>query len=279
MAVRQEEVARLWGDLNDKRLQPARNSARGRATAQSGERFPCLGLARLSLTRHNHRSGKFVSYLRVSTKRQGESGLGLEAQRAAVETWLNGGDWTLCEEHVEVESGKRDDNRPALAKAFDACRAFNAKLVIAKLDRLSRDAHFLLGLEKAGVEFVAVDMPHANRLTVGIMALVAEQEREAISQRTKAALAAAKARGTRLGKPKGTKVPNAEIGCARSVETNMANAESFARRMRPVLTELNELSARSAAQELERRGYATARGGKWSATLVIRTRARLGIAP
>ena len=117
-----------------------------------------------------------------------------------------------------------------------------------------------------------------NRLTVGVMALVAEQEREAISQRTKAALAAAKARGTRLGKPKGTKVPNAEIGCARSVETNMANAESFAQRMRPVLTELNELSARSAAQELERRGYATARGGKWSATLVIRTRARLGAA-
>ena len=177
------------------------------------------------MTKHH---GKFVSYLRVSTKRQGESGLGLEAQRAAVETWLNGGDWTLCEEHVEVESGKRDDNRPALAKAFDACRAFNAKLVIAKLDRLSRDAHFLLGLEKAGVEFVAVDMPHANRLTVGIMALVAEQEREAISQRTKAALAAAKARGTRLGKPKGTKVPNAEIGCARSVETNMANAKIFA---------------------------------------------------
>jgi DNA invertase Pin-like site-specific DNA recombinase len=228
------------------------------------------------MTKHH---GKFVSYLRVSTKRQGESGLGLEAQRAAVETWLNGGDWTLCEEHVEVESGKRDDNRPALAKAFDACRAFNAKLVIAKLDRLSRDAHFLLGLEKAGVEFVAVDMPHANRLTVGIMALVAEQEREAISQRTKAALAAAKARGTRLGKPKGTKVPNAEIGCARSVETNKANAKIFAERIQPVLAELSGLSARSAAQELERRGYATARGGKWSATLVIRTRARLGIAP
>ena len=176
-------------------------------------------------------------------------------------------------------SRSRAANAPIIGrlstKALEACRAYNAKLVIAKLDRLSRDAHFLLGLEKAGVEFVAVDMPHANRLTVGIMALVAEQEREAISQRTKAALAAAKARGTRLGKPKGTKVPNAEIGCARSVETNMANAEFFAQRMRPVLTELNELSARSAAQELERRGYATARGGKWSATLVIRTRARL----
>jgi DNA invertase Pin-like site-specific DNA recombinase len=228
------------------------------------------------MTKHH---GKFVSYLRVSTQRQGQSGLGLEAQRASVATWLNGGDWTLVEEHVEVESGKRDDNRPALAKAFDACRAFNAKLVIAKLDRLSRDAHFLLGLDKAGVEFVAVDMPHANRLTVGIMALVAEQEREAISQRTKAALAAAKARGRKLGNPKSTKVQGAALGCVRSVETNKANAKVFAERIQPVLAELSGLSARSAAQELERRGYATARGGKWSATLVIRTRARLGAAP
>ena len=143
--------------------------------------------------------GKYVSYLRVSTKRQGESGLGVEAQREAVTTYLNGGRWRLVEEFVEVESGKRDDNRPELEKAFAACRVYNAKLVIAKLDRLSRDAHFLLGLDKAGVEFVAVDMPHANRLTVGVVALVAEQEAVAISQRTKAALAAAKARGTQAG--------------------------------------------------------------------------------
>ena len=156
--------------------------------------------------------GKFVSYLRVSTKRQGESGLRLEAQRAAVETWLNGGSWQLVEEHVEVESGKRDDNRPALAKAFEACKVYDAKLVIAKLDRLSRDAHFLLGLQKAGVEFIAVDMPHANRLTVGIMALVAEQEREAISQRTKAALAAAPACVCSWAIPKAPKVKGAGGG-------------------------------------------------------------------
>jgi DNA invertase Pin-like site-specific DNA recombinase len=222
--------------------------------------------------------GKFVSYLRVSTKRQGESGLGLEAQRAAVAVWLNGGDWTLVEEHVEIESGKRADNRPALAKAFDACRAYNAKLVIAKLDRLSRDPVFLLSLRDAGIEFIAVDMPHANRLTVGIMALVAEQEREAISSRTKAALAAAKARGTKLGKPKGTKVQSAEIGAARGLVVITANAEAFARRMGPVLDELSGLSASAAAQELERRGYATARGGRWSANLVIRTRKRLEVA-
>jgi DNA invertase Pin-like site-specific DNA recombinase len=224
------------------------------------------------MTKHH---GKFVSYLRVSTKRQGESGLGLEAQRAAVETWLNGGRWQLVAEHVEVESGKRDDNRPSLAKAIGACRAFNAKLVIAKLDRLSRDAHFLLGLEKAGIEFVAVDMPHANRLTVGIMALVAEQERMAISERTKAALAAAKARGLRLGNPKGTKVQGFEIGCVRGAEANAANAQAFAERLRPVLAELASLSANAAAAELDRRGYATARGGKWTAGGVIALLARV----
>jgi DNA invertase Pin-like site-specific DNA recombinase len=225
------------------------------------------------MTKHH---GKFVSYLRVNTKRQGESGLGLEAQRAAIETWLNGGRWQLVAEHVEVESGKRDDNRPALAKAIEACRAFNAKLVIAKLDRLSRDAHFLLGLEKAGIEFVAVDMPHANRLTVGIMALVAEQERTAISERTKAALAAAQARGQRLGKPKGYRVKNADVGRVRGTAAAVANADAFAERLRPILAEIAGLSANAAAQELECRGYATARGGKWTAGGVINLRARLG---
>ena len=125
------------------------------------------------------------------------SGLGLEAQRKAVEDFLNGGNWRLMKEFVEVESGKKSD-RPQLAKAFQLCRLTGAKLVIAKLDRLSRDAHFLLGLEKAGVEFVAADMPYANRLTVGVMALVADDERRRISEHTKDALAAAKRRGVKL---------------------------------------------------------------------------------
>src|SRR5215210_250041 len=157
--------------------------------------------------------GRFVSYLRVSTDRQGRSGLGLEAQRKAVEDFLNGGCWDLIAEFVEVESGKRDD-RPKLAEALALCRLHKATLVIAKLDRLSRDAHFLLGLQKelqqAGLRFVAADMPEANELTVGIMAVVAQAERKMISARTKAALAAAKARGVRLGKPENLR--NQEAG-------------------------------------------------------------------
>src|SRR6516225_5825746 len=151
--------------------------------------------------------GKFVSYIRVSTKRQGKSGLGLEAQRKAVDDFLNGGNWSVISEHVEVESGKKSDrHRPELAKALQACRLYGAKLVIAKLDRLSRNAHFLLGLKEAGVDFVAADMPNANRLTVGIMAMVAEEEGKAISARTKAALAAAKKRGKKLGGYRGGKI-------------------------------------------------------------------------
>jgi DNA invertase Pin-like site-specific DNA recombinase len=225
--------------------------------------------------------GKFVSYLRVSTKRQGESGLGLEAQRAAVEAWLNGGDWTLVEEHVEIESGKSHRNRPGLAKALDACRRYGAKLIISRLDRLSRDPVFLLSLRDAGIDFVAVDMPQANRLTVGIMALVAEQEREAISTRTKAALAAAKARGVKLGNPRPERAlfhdrAAASAAAARSGEIRAAAANDFARLIRPLIDgELAHLSANAAAAELNRRGVETARGsGKWTARAVLNLKAR-----
>src|SRR3954470_11817931 len=169
--------------------------------------------------------GKWISYLRVSTDRQGKSGLGIEAQRNSVAEYLNGGSWKLVKEYVEVESGKRTD-RPMLAEAIKACRAYGAKLVIAKLDRLSRVAHFLLGLEKAGVDFVAADMPNANRLTVGIMAMVAEEERRMISRRTKDALAAAKRRGTKLGGDRGV-VPS-KATRAKAVEALRARANSRA---------------------------------------------------
>src|SRR3954452_10651825 len=144
--------------------------------------------------------GKFISYLRVSTDKQGQSGLGIEAQRKAVEDYLNGGRWELLREYVEVESGKRSD-RPQLLAALAHAKATGAKVVIAKLDRLARNVAFISNLMESGVEFVAADMPMANRLTVHVLAAVAEHEREMISQRTKAALAAAKARGVKLGNP------------------------------------------------------------------------------
>ena len=138
--------------------------------------------------------------------------LGLEAQRAAVAAYLNGGSWRLEAEFVETESGKRSDNRPQLAAALAACKKLKAKLVVAKLDRLSRNLAFIAALMDSGVEFVAVDNPHATRLTLRILAAVAEHERAMISERTKAALAAAKARGRKLGGPKlalATKLGNA----------------------------------------------------------------------
>jgi DNA invertase Pin-like site-specific DNA recombinase len=145
-------------------------------------------------------SPRFVSYLRVSTQQQGRSGLGLEAQRDAIDKHIRHAGGTLLAEHIEVESGKKND-RPELTKALAAARATRSTLVIAKLDRLSRNAHFLIGLRDSNVEIVICDMPNADRLTVGIMALVAEKEREMISERTKVALAAAKARGVKLGNP------------------------------------------------------------------------------
>ena len=139
-----------------------------------------------------------VAYYRVSTERQGQSGLGLDAQRSAVEAYV--GDRNLLDEFMEVENGRKD-NRPQLAAALTLCRQKKAVLVIAKLDRLAPSVAFISNLMESGVEFVAVDMPQANRLTLHILAAVAEHEREMISQRARVALQAAKARGVRLGNP------------------------------------------------------------------------------
>jgi DNA invertase Pin-like site-specific DNA recombinase len=220
--------------------------------------------------------GKWVSYLRVSTDRQGRSGLGLEAQRKAVDDFLDGGNWRVIKEFVEVESGKKSD-RPVLADAIKACRIHGAKLVIAKIDRLSRDAHFLLGLEKAGVDFVAADMPNANRLTVGIMAMIAEEERRMISARTKVALAAAKRRGVKLGGYRAGAKLTAAIRKA-GQEANARIAAERAADIAPIIAELQANGAKSLqaiAAGLNERGIPTARGtGTWSATQVMRVLAR-----
>ncbi|GGH15129.1 hypothetical protein GCM10007036_14910 [Alsobacter metallidurans] len=129
-------------------------------------------------------SGRFVAYFRVSTQEQGRSGLGLDAQRDAVIRHLNGGDWTLDAEFVEIESGKRSD-RPKLVYAIKLCRKTKATLVIAKLDRLWHDCHFISGLMKAGVDFIAVDNPNANPFHIHVLAAVAEHERAMNSARTK----------------------------------------------------------------------------------------------
>jgi DNA invertase Pin-like site-specific DNA recombinase len=222
-------------------------------------------------------TGKFISYLRVSTDKQGKSGLGLEAQRQAVTSFLDGGRWTLIAEYQEIESGKRDD-RPQLAKTLHHCKVTGATLVIAKLDRLARDAHFLLGLQKAGVRFVAADMPEANEMVVGIMAVIAQGERKMISERTKAALAAAKARGVKLGNPNGAAHLRG-LGNAKAVEAVKVNAQ---RRAMDVLATIEDLkasgitSARQLAKALNERGILTPRGGRWHTASVQRVLARAG---
>jgi DNA invertase Pin-like site-specific DNA recombinase len=220
--------------------------------------------------------GRFVAYYRVSTDKQGKSGLGLEAQKDAVSRYLNGGSWELVGEFEEIESGGKDD-RPQLTRAMQAARLRNATLIIAKLDRLSRDAAFLLGLQKAGVDFVAADMPDANKMTVGVMALVAQHEREAISARTLAALQAAKARGIKLGTHRaGAPVLSLEAiakGRAVSKSRRSQKAAERAADLLPLIQEFQQsghTSLRQIALKLNAAGYLTTRGGQWSAVQVDR---------
>jgi DNA invertase Pin-like site-specific DNA recombinase len=210
------------------------------------------------------RHGRWVSYLRVSTNKQGRSGLGLEAQRIAVLDFLGGDNGTPAAEFVEIESGKRSD-RPQLTAALATCKKLKAKLVIARLDRLARNVHFISGLMETKVEFVACDMPEATPFMLHIYAAVAEQEARAISARTKAALAAAKARGVKLGGP------NLRLAQRNGVKTNRTNANRFAANVLPVIQQIKAsggTSLRAIATALDVRGVQTARGGKWAATQV-----------
>lgn len=214
---------------------------------------------------------RFVVYLRVSTDKQGRSGLGLEAQRAAVAAHVGTAGGRIVAEHVEVESGRRKD-RPQLAAALEACRALRATLVIAKLDRLARNVAFVSNLMESGVEFVAADMPTVNRLTVHILAAVAEEEARMISARTKAALAAAKARGVKLGNPHLLARDPALAARANAMQVEKARTRAAA--VIPYIEQAQRAGAGTLAEIAEAlmaRGVSAPRGGhRWAPAQVRR---------
>lgn len=213
--------------------------------------------------------GQFVAYYRVSTNAQGVSGLGLEAQKDAVARFLNGGDWEVVAEFKEVETGKGKDalsKRPQLKAALEECRKTGAKLLIAKLDRLARNVHFITGLMEAAkangrraVKFVACDMPDANDLTIHMMAAFAEHEAARISDRTKAALTMAKQRGVVLGIAGSNNLKA-------NVEERKVKADAFAEKLRSVIEGLSAqgLTQRQMVEKMNAIGIKTARGGEWS---------------
>lgn len=204
---------------------------------------------------------KFVSYVRVSTAEQGQSGLGLEAQGQAVSEYVSRMSCDLIAQFVEVESGSRND-RPQLKAAIDLCKRQKATLIIAKLDRLARNVAFISTLMESGISFLAADNPHANKLMIHMLAAFAEHERDQIRARTKAALAAAKARGVVLGR----------YGREVLSKRNKLQAGEQARQLAPVLTELrsNSLTFSEMARIMNERCIPTARGRRWHAATVHR---------
>ena len=211
-----------------------------------------------------------IAYFRVSTTGQGRSGLGLDAQRQAVNAYVANIGADLVGQYEDIESGKRDD-RPELQRAIVHAKRSKALLVIAKLDRLSRKVSFVSNLMESGVQFVAVDNPSANELTIHILAAVAQAERKAIGERTRAALAAARARGTRLGNP------NLALARPLAAQAVSARACGFALNTLPVIRDLQGAGCRSLqaiANALNARGIRTARRGTWTATAVRRVLAR-----
>jgi DNA invertase Pin-like site-specific DNA recombinase len=223
-------------------------------------------------------NGTYVAYYRVSTDRQGKSGLGLDAQRAAVDAYLNGGNWTLVESFTEVESGRRND-RPELAKALDLCRRKRATLVIARLDRLARNVAFIANLMDADVDVVAVDMPEANRFTLHIMAAMAEHEAALVSQRTKAALQAAKDRGRKLGWSMPSRRQEQAQASRNGAAGNRAKADRHAANVLPVVRDIERAGVttlQGIADALNARGIRTARGRRWYASTVRNLLERTG---
>jgi DNA invertase Pin-like site-specific DNA recombinase len=224
-------------------------------------------------------NGKYIAYYRVSTQKQGDSGLGLDAQKEAVTRYLNGGRWNLVDEFTEIETGK-NNNRPVLAQALAACRLHRATLIVAKLDRLARNTKFLLtvveGSGDKGVVFC--DLPTipegpTGKFILTQMASVAELEAGLISQRTKAALAAAKARGTLLGRRDGEIAKYAAKGLQASIQARQRTSQSRIQDILPTIEALKGAgytSLRQLAAGLNERGISAPRGGEWSAAQVQR---------
>jgi DNA invertase Pin-like site-specific DNA recombinase len=218
---------------------------------------------------------KFVAYYRVSTKRQGISGLGLDAQRESVKNFVTGvKGTTLVAEFTEVEHGTRKGNhRPQLAAALAQCRVHGATLVIAKLDRLARNVAFVSNLMESNVEFTACDFPQANRLTIHILAAVAEHEAQCISERTKAALQSAQRKGTVLGGDRGNTHLIFRKGNRASARVRSDNAQRRAADLQPVIDAIRAegaVSLRQIAQALNARGISAPRSGPWAASQVSR---------
>ena len=203
-------------------------------------------------------SSKFIAYYRVSTAAQGQSGLGLEAQREAVRVYLAGKGWPPIDEFVEIETGKGANalaKRPQLMAAITAAKRHKATLVIARLDRLARNVHFISGLMETGVDFIAVDNPHASPFELHIRASMSQEEARLISERTKAALRAAKARGTQLGS-------HGAVLAARHRKAAKAQAMTYAPLVR-LLRADGLMSTRQLAEALNERGIASPGGGRW----------------
>ncbi|MGV2141369.1 recombinase family protein [Agrobacterium sp. 16-2014-1-2a] len=206
---------------------------------------------------------KYVAYYRVSTTKQGFDGLGMDAQRASVQSFANGSD--IVAEYVEVESGRKND-RPELLKALAFAKANKAVLLIAKIDRLARNVHFVSGLLESGVEIKCADMPEANRMMLQMLSVFAEHEARMISERTKAALAMAKERGQALG--------GIRHG---SMETNRQRGQASAERAMTLIQSIPDyqnLSFNALAIALNRAGHKTTRGNTWTAMQVSRTLSR-----